>query len=114
MAKETMKEMLKMIDAKINHIEDVSADNRALIVKLIKQNNSIVKFLSELSIELEEMPSSYTEETYSKLSNEQLQNSEKLKSMLEEFMDKHSELKEFEDELKKHKDKLTPGQIGES
>ena len=34
-----MKEMLKMIDAKINHIEDVSADNRALIVKLIKQNN---------------------------------------------------------------------------
>ena len=114
MAKETMKEMLKLIDAKINHIEDVSADNRALIVKLIKQNNSIVKFLSELSIELEEMPSSYTEETYSKLSNEQLQNSEKLKSMLEEFMDKHSELKEFEDELKKHKDKLTPGQIGES
>ena len=114
MAKETMKEMLKMIDAKINHIEDVSADNRALIVKLIKQNNSIVKFLSELSIELEEMPSSYTEETYSKLSNEQLQNSEKLRSMLEEFMDKHSELKEFEDELKKHKDKLTPGQIGES
>ena len=60
------------------------------------------------------MPSSYTEETYSKLSNEQLQNSEKLRSMLEEFMDKHSELKEFEDELKKHKDKLTPGQIGES
>ena len=114
MAKETMKEMLKMIDAKINHIEDVSADNRALIVKLIKQNNSIVKFLSELSIELEEMPSSYTEETYSKLSNEQLQNSEKLKSMLVEFIDKHSELKEFEEELKKHKDKLTPGQIGES
>ena len=114
MPKDTMKEMLKMIDAKINHIEDVSADNRALIVKLIKQNNSIVKFLSELSIELEEMPSSYTEETYSKLSNEQLQNSEKLRSMLEEFMDKHSELKEFEDELKKHKDKLTPGQIGES
>ena len=92
----------------------MSADNRALIVKLIKQNKSIGKFLSELSIELEEMPSSYTEETYSKLSNEQLQNSEKLKSMLEEFMDKHSELKEFEDELKKHKDKLTPGQIGES
>ena len=114
MAKETMKEMLKMIDAKINHIEDVSADNRALIIKLIKQNNSIVKFLSELSIELEEMPSGYTEETYSKLSNERLENSEKLRSMLEEFMDKHSELKEFEDELKKHKDKLTPGQIGES
>ena len=29
-------------------------------------------------------------------------------------MEKHKDLKEFEEELKKHKDKLTPGTIGES
>ena len=34
MAKETIKEMLKMIDAKINHIEDMTADHRAIIVKI--------------------------------------------------------------------------------
>ena len=39
MAKETMKDKLDMMDAKIEHIEDINADNRALIVKLVKQNN---------------------------------------------------------------------------
>ena len=29
-------------------------------------------------------------------------------------MDKKKDLKEFEEELKKHKDKLTPGQVGEA
>ena len=29
-------------------------------------------------------------------------------------MDKQQDLKEFEEELEKNKDKLTPGQIGES
>ena len=31
--------MLEMIDAKIEHIEDITADNRAVIIKLVKQNN---------------------------------------------------------------------------
>ena len=52
MAKETIKEMLKMIDAKIEHIEDVSADNRAIIVKLVKQNNQIIQFLKSLELEI--------------------------------------------------------------
>ena len=52
MAKETIKEMLEMIDAKIEHIEDVSADNRAIIVKLVKQNNQIIQFLKSLELEI--------------------------------------------------------------
>ena len=48
MAQETIKDMLKMIDAKIEHIEDISADNRAIIVKLVKQSNQIVQFLKQL------------------------------------------------------------------
>ena len=39
---------------------------------------------------------------------------EELKELVEEYMDKAKDLKEFEEELKKNKDKLTPGQIGES
>ena len=37
-----------------------------------------------------------------------------LKELVEEYMDKAKDLKEFEKELKKHKDKVTPGQVGES
>ena len=36
MPEQTIKEMLKTIDAKIEHIEDISADNRAIIIKLVK------------------------------------------------------------------------------
>ena len=36
------------------------------------------------------------------------------KELFEEFNSKKEDLKEFEKELKKHKDKLTPGQVGES
>ena len=49
MAEQTIKEMLKMIDAKIEHIEDITADNRAVIIKLVKQSNQIVQFLSRFS-----------------------------------------------------------------
>ena len=41
----TLHELLLMIDAKLNHIEDISADNRAVIVKLVKQSNQIVEYL---------------------------------------------------------------------
>tara|TARA_B100001094_G_C18056643_1_gene732836 strand:- start:224 stop:640 length:417 start_codon:yes stop_codon:yes gene_type:complete len=114
MAKETMKDMLKMIDAKINHIEDMVADNRAVIIKLVKQNNSIVRFLSELQLDVEDATQSYSEETFNKSSEIDISTSERITELLEDFMEKSEELQEFEEELKKHKDKLTPGQIGES
>ena len=39
---------------------------------------------------------------------------ENLKEVLDKFMSKRNDLVEFEEELKKHKDKLTPGQVGEA
>ena len=38
MSEQTIKEMLRIIDAKIEHIEDISADNRDIIIKLVKQS----------------------------------------------------------------------------
>ena len=113
MAQETIKEMLKMIDAKIEHIEDISADNRAIIVKLVKQSNQIVEFLRQ--IQIEDITDEYNSEIpLLREEEESLVRMEKVQELLEEFSSKSKELKEFEEELKKNKDKLTPGQIGES
>ena len=108
----TLHELLLMMDAKLNHLEDISADNRAIIVKLVKQSNQIVNYLKQLEIEvvedygIEEPPP-----IGSNLPSEKLL---ELKELFEEFNSKKEDLKEFEKELKKHKDKLTPGQVGES
>jgi len=114
MAQETIKDMLKMIDAKIEHIEDISADNRAIIVKLVKQSNQIVEFLKQLELDVDmeygiEAPSSFSN-TLNSDSNKM----DELKELWEDFKSRKEDLKEFEDELEKHKDKLTPGQVGES
>ena len=115
MAEQTIKEMLKMIDAKIEHIEDIEADNRDIIIKLVKQGNQIVKFLS--SVDIEDVTDEFENITAPPVSEEEKLRSnkmEELKELVEDFMGKQSELKEFEEELEKNKDKLTPGQIGES
>ena len=115
MSEQTVKEMLKMIDAKIEHIEDITADNRAVIIKLVKQSNQIVKFLKQL--ELHEVSDEFENITSLPISEEEKLKSGKmqeLKELVEEFMDKQQDLKEFEEELEKNKDKLTPGTIGES
>ena len=109
----TLHELLLMMDARLKHIEDISADNRAIIVKLVKQSNQIVEFLKQIEIDditdeygIEEPPPIGTNLPKEKLFE--------LKELFEEFNNKKDELKEFEEELKKHKDKLTPGQVGES
>ena len=108
----TLHELLLMIDAKLNHLEDISADNRAIIVKLVKQSNTIVDYLKQLEIEviedygMEEPPPIGTNLPKEKLVE--------LKELFEDFKSRKNELQEFEKELKKHKDKLTPGQVGES
>jgi len=50
----TLHELLLMMDARLKHIEDISADNRAIIVKLVKQSNTIVDYLKQLEIEVVE------------------------------------------------------------
>ena len=117
MAKETIKEMLKMIDAKVSHLEDICADDRAFIIKLVTQTNQIVKFLQNLELDIDEQygieaPSSFSDVVDRKeLSDRRML---EVKELLEEFRAKSSDLKEFEKELKKHKDKLTPGQVGDA
>ena len=106
MEKQKMKEMLEMIDAKIEHIEDVSADNRALIVKLVKQNNQIVQFLKNLEIEMDISEEYNIFDSDTKLV--------KLMKLVEEFKESNEEFKEFMKELEENKSKLTPGQYGES
>ena len=108
----TLHELLLMMDAKLNHLEDISADNRAIIVKLVKQSNQIVNYLKQLEIEvvedygIEEPPPIGANLPKDKI--------EELKELFDDFKSRKDELKEFEKELKKHKDKLTPGQVGES
>ena len=109
----TLHELLVMMDARLKHIEDISADNRAVIVKLVKQSNQIVEYLKTLELEVQEIEYGIEEPPPigSNLPSEKLL---ELKKLFEEFNSKKEDLKEFEEELKKHKDKLTPGQVGES
>ena len=111
----TLHEILLNMDARLKHIEDITADNREIIIKLVKQGNSIVKFLSK--IDIEELDDEFEDITSPPLSESEKLKSGKmqeLKELVEEFMDKQQDLKEFEEELEKNKDKLTPGTIGES
>ena len=103
MAKETMKEMLKMIDAKIEHIE---ADNRAIIVKLVKQNNQIVEFLKNLELEIVEGSDFIESPKDEKLS--------KLMALVDQFKESNEEFKKFLKEMEEYKEDITPGQFGES
>ena len=116
MANETVKEMLKMINAKVEHIEDITADNRTVIIKLVKQSNEIVKFLKNLEVDIVEEYENQSPMSFDKLLDDN-KSSEKLtdiKKLLDEFKSKNKDLTELEDELKKHKDKITPGQLGEA
>ena len=109
----TLHELLLMIDAKLNHIEDISADNRAVIIKLVKQSNQIVEFLKQLELEVQDIEYGIEEpEPFG--ANLPKNKLEELKELFEDFNSRKKELKEFEKELEKHKDKLTPGQVGES
>ena len=109
MAKETIKEMLQMMDAKIEHIEDINADNRAIIVKLVKQNNQIIQFLKSLELEIIEEEGKINE--FAIGSNEKLY---KVMELIEQFKESNEEFKDFMKEIEKNKEKLTPGQFGES
>ena len=104
-----LEKVLQDMSHSLNHIEDIMADDRELLVKLVKQNNEIITFLKTLEIE-EVRDDIY----YSPEENKQSLKLEQIKALLQEFREKNKDLKEFEEEMEKHKDKLTPGQIGES
>ena len=106
----SLENVLDDINAKIQHVEDIEADTRKLLIQLVKQGNQIVKFLS--NIEIEDITSDFENVMYSPLSESEKIKADKMqevKGLLDEFKDKHKDLKEFEEELEKNKDKLTPG-----
>ena len=109
-------QIIQDIDARLTHLEDMQLDNRELIVKLVKQGNTVVEFLKDFKIEeidpedleigigLPPLPDP----------EERMSRTAALKDIIDDILERHQDLKEFEDELKKHKDKITPGQVGES
>ena len=111
----TLHEILLDIKYRLEHLEDIEADNRALIVKMIKQGNSIVKFLAQIDVEPVEDPFEEMElPSIHKQASIESGKIRSLKELIDEFMDKRKDLEDLEEELKKHKDKITPGQVGES
>ncbi len=111
----TLHEILLDIKYRLDHLEDIEADNRTLIVKLIKQGNSIVKFLAK--IDIEPVDGTFDDMELPVINKNKTVNSNRIKhikELVDEFMNKRKDLKELEEELKKHKDQLTPGQIGET
>ena len=109
-------EIIQDIDARLTHLEDIQMDNRDLIVKLVKQGNTIVQFLKDLQIEpidTEELELGMSLPPLNS-SEEKIKRTEDLKELIDDMLERHQDLKEFEKEIKKHKDKITPGQVGES
>ena len=114
-SEQTLHEILLDIKYRLDHIEDMEADNRAFIVKLIKQGNSIVRFLAQ--IDLESVDNGFEGMELPSVTEDKSFDSEKfesLRALIHEFMEKKMDLKDFEKELKKHRDMLTPGQMGEA
>jgi hypothetical protein len=109
-------EIIQDIDYRLTHLEDMQADNRELMAKLVKQGNTIVEFLKQFNVEeidpedleigigLPPLPDP----------EERMSRTAALKDIIDDILERHQDLKEFEDELKKHKDKITPGQVGET
>ena len=108
----TVKEIYQDIDSRLTHLEDAALDNREILIKLIHQGNKIVEFLKDFEIENVD---DYMDHPVSvKLNNERDSKTRNIKDLIDEYLTRNKDLKEFEKELKKHKDKLTPGLVGES
>ena len=105
----TSKEIYQDIDARLTHLEDATLDNREILIKLIHQGNKIVEFLKDFEIESVDVDDYMDYPVPVELNNER-----DMKDLIDDFLVKHKDLKEFEKELKKHKDKLTPGIVGKS
>ena len=111
-------QIIQDIDARLTHLEDIQMDNRELTVKLVKQGNTIVEFLKDFQIEpidaadlememgmgLPPLPSH----------EDRMGRTTAIKELIDDILERQDSLKEFEKELKKHKNKITPGQVGEA
>ena len=109
-------EIIQDINFRLTHLEDMEADNRKLMVKLVQQGNTMVQFLQQFNVEeidsedlmverLPELPF---------FDEDRVARTEGLKDLIDDIIEKHKDLKEFEEELEKYRNEITPGQVGES
>ena len=109
-------EIIQDIDFRLTHLEDIESDNRKLMVKLVQQGNTMVQFLKQFDVE-EIDPENLMIEKLPELpffDEDRVARTEGLKDLIDDIIEKHKDLKEFEDELEKYKNEITPGQVGES
>ena len=109
-------EIIQDIDARLTHLEDIQMDNRELTVKLVKQGNTVVEFLKDFQIEPIDMEDLEIGMSLPPLldNEEKIKRTEGMKSLIDDILERQDSLREFEKELKKHRDKITPGQVGET
>ena len=108
--------IIQDIDARLTHLEDIQMDNRDLTVKLVKQGNTVVEFLKDFQIEPVDMEDLEIGMSLPPLpdTEERTGRTAALKDIIDDILERQGSLREFEKELKKHRDKITPGQVGES
>jgi len=109
-------EIIQDINFRLTHLEDIETDNRKLIVKLVQQGNTMVEFLKQFNIE-EIDPEDLMVERLPELpffDEDRVARTEGLKDLIDDIIERHNDLKEFEEELEKYKNEITPGQVGES
>ena len=114
--KRNLIEIIQDIDFRLTHLEDIELDNRKLIVKLVQQGNTMIEFLKQFDIE-EINPEDLMVEKLPELpflNEERVKRTEGLKALVDDIIEKHNDLKEFEEELEKYRNEITPGQVGES
>ena len=112
----TLIDVIQDINFRLTHLEDIEIDNRKLMVKLVQQGNTMVQFLKQFDVE-EIDPENLMIERLPELpffDEDRVARTEGLKDLKDDIIDKHKDLKEFEEELEKYKNEITPGQVGES
>ena len=109
-------EIIQDIDARLTHLEDMQMDNRDLIVKLVKQGNTVVEFLKDFQIEPIDTENLEMGMSLQPLldNEERIDRTTAMKELIDDIIERQDSLREFEKELKKHKGKITPGQVGEA
>ena len=113
---QTLIDIIQDINFRLTHLEDMEADNRKLIVKLVQQGNTMVQFLKQFDIE-EINPEDLMVERLPELpffDEDRVARTEGLKDLIDDIIEQHKDLKEFEEELEKYRNEITPGQVGES
>ena len=81
-----LKKVLEDMSYAINHLEDMVADNRAVLIKLVKQNNTIVQFLKDIVIDpIEDVTPTYVSEK-EKIINQQMTYKKNLKMEIKKLL----------------------------